>query len=878
MGNMDVRVLTLKRWNPPQCKSIFQQGNHVYGQYVSFQNHHFFDITEVTWETDANGDIFAAAHKTAKDIRIDFYKKAVSNDIYIQQNMILFGEKNEFWNQAPRERLYVTMLQLSNRDDVYMSQLVEQIRQVFTEKLGSEQWAMYYSLDFCDLVLLVKDTSLSRMQRVLWQLAPEREGSFSNIRDTITLFGYEYNFLKGCFDAYEHTLNTKSDTQTPKHVPGEQEDGTAQSDLLIALNVQDANAWTQLKVELEKITHVISYRILGRCDIQLVVRGVTDAQVIRLLYWIDHFCACEDREQETFGCYEVVMLTPYDEEYILNGQDCQMDQSLWKQARTTTDILLRQYEEVLQNKGIDIDGYAFEFNRALLALMKNGFAEEFALGAFQSFLGYLSCCVDATKEIEEKPDLFYAFQHKFFRALSALGQCVMHGERQFIQAPGFNASLFDVPPKLVAFYAGVADKITQVLDYEQENRAFFFLFCPDFRPDFYVKPITFGAEGKYKLCILYLNEKIFYNPVATIDMMCHEIAHYVGNKARYREERTKAILECICAYLLYTALPAASAEEGLVDILADAFSEQILEAYRESLKNSDISQATRYYLTSINQYIETNNYLMTLLKQQNFVERLQERCANALEKINISGWIDMQDTTLHSDFLKNLYDSDSQNHSDRATIAQCRKAATYMLCGFFIERILAQGQALIKAELDRSPKQQLKTDKSHIPDAYPAYCQNIQQAFSEAYSDLRMVELLKISEGDVYETLSRENLQQLHTEREFGTWDIEEFQTKLRYAGVRQVLDGSALYMSFQAENEIEEKIWGFCLKKLTGYLSICHNEYKESEKNNLPALIESLQGNNAKQQFSTIRSEIVDYRKRLQPYCEKVYNEKRGD
>lgn len=41
----DVRVLVLKRWNLPQTKPIYDEKNaNHYGEYVSFQSHHFIDI------------------------------------------------------------------------------------------------------------------------------------------------------------------------------------------------------------------------------------------------------------------------------------------------------------------------------------------------------------------------------------------------------------------------------------------------------------------------------------------------------------------------------------------------------------------------------------------------------------------------------------------------------------------------------------------------------------------------------------------------------------------------------------------------------------------------------------------------------------------
>ena len=49
-NQFDIKMLSLKRWNAPQPKALFEQSGVKYGDFISFRSYHFVDIKDVSYE------------------------------------------------------------------------------------------------------------------------------------------------------------------------------------------------------------------------------------------------------------------------------------------------------------------------------------------------------------------------------------------------------------------------------------------------------------------------------------------------------------------------------------------------------------------------------------------------------------------------------------------------------------------------------------------------------------------------------------------------------------------------------------------------------------------------------------------------------------
>lgn len=487
VSKLDVRILTLKRWNLPQRQSLYQiwqdwskleedknKDMGKYGDYVSFQNYHFVDLAKVDLSEDKNATV--SAYEKICDIRKQYddtripdnynedlkrYIRQRNKDIYIQQNMVLFGRPSSFWNQATRT-LYISMLQLADDDAINFSALEEQIASLFESKqVLPSNWTLYYSLDFCDMVLLVKDVELSTFHNILWELSPVGKVAHEGkryIRDTITVYTFPTQYLMERFKQFDQE----------KRVVASKHTGQERLALSVSLSVQQLSGWDKFRTHLDErlsgISHFYNFRTPGRYDIQVIFPEVSFAQTFWVIYWIDKLCS-DTSYSENFGGYEIV---PMAETYAgaHNGADLKKSNQFLDVSSQALDCLLgkysTEYDKAFSSNTGDAStrwwyGYASEISRSLIALLQNGFAEEFALSVFHSFAEYLKFvigqlqsgsqeCQDALGHNEAEAQIYY-LQRSYFEALNMLMHCTMHGGQQFIQAPGFNATLFNVPPQ-----------------------------------------------------------------------------------------------------------------------------------------------------------------------------------------------------------------------------------------------------------------------------------------------------------------------------------------------------------------------------------------------------------------------------------------------
>ena len=863
MGNnakeTDVRVITLKRWNLPQSKSlhkICQEKGEIkaYGDYVAFHNYHFVDVTPV--EVPSGQGILPAAYDVISQAR-QKNEDDKNKDIYIQQSMVVYGEAKGFWTNKP-EVLYITMIQLVNTRTLNMSELQKDIRAQFQNRgVSEDQWTLYYSLDFCDLILFVRDLPLSVTQDILWGLSPVRNGALKQIRDTITIYGLDFKKLMESFDCY-------AGQRTPRWSHTEEK-----ITLSVALGVRTLDACKELMQKINQLSNVqhTYSRIPGRYDIHIMLDNVDFSQMLQVLWWID--CACEAENDDAFSCYEVVPLVSWED--FDHGQLDTMDHSLHEAAVLALDKLFNTYVEVLKQAGEPVRGYAAEIRRALISLLDNGFSEEFVLSVFHSFTEYLRFVAEMMDEEKTKQNIedsghkrekLYTFQKSYLQALNMLAHSTMHSERQFIQAPAFNVTIFDVPPKLLAFYAGVAYKVTELLNDEiqdEEKRTYSFLFSPDFRSDIYVQPISEEGYGS-KLLIIYINEQMFYNPEVVIQTMCHEIAHHVGKNARCRKERAEFMLECIGGYLIYTLLPIN--DPKLVKDMAKAFREEVMTNY-ERWFDPIGEKGRKYFLTSISSFLIAQDYLCSLIKSVDFQKKLWIKWWKVLNEYDVLNLAEKLDKTMCSGYLQKMY----QNN-------KTKEAAVRQLANELPKLLWAKIQKWTSVQPEGA---KADSDTGQMPrNTYFRFCECILQTFSEAYADLRMLDVLEIDRWEDYIKLLETNLKLVGSIKD--NWDIQEY------------LRGSAVLAYFKADediicrwskylddcNDTDRLIYWLSLDRLKEYLTLCGKpDYAPNKEKislcDLCHLVEQTCSHDPMMVFSTIRGIILDYRKDLTDYCGRI-------
>ena len=144
---------------------------------------------------------------------------------------------------------------------------------------------------------------------------------------------------------------------------------------------------------------------------------------------------------------------------------------------------------------------------------------------------------------EDVANLFTTFDDTFNR--------IIHTEHKFMMIPGYNGMLFDIPIKLYLLYLSFMYKTAEILsakDCLSEDKK-----LPPHRilliPSMEDTPTTFVDECKRKEIkkVIFVNipQKHLYQPRSLCIILAHELAHYVGNNLRLRENRLECVIKII---------------------------------------------------------------------------------------------------------------------------------------------------------------------------------------------------------------------------------------------------------------------------------------------------------------------------------------------
>ncbi len=716
----DVKMLVLKRWNQAQTGRLFEESAGQRGQYISFQSHHFIDIlsseesTELfnAYEQLRGGNAPCAGYPEMAANEVHF------RDIHTVQSMALLGEGGGFWDTAT-DVMHITFIQLSDSTrweyDEVKKQLSDKIsaNKQTDDAWDQAEWALYYSLDFCDLVLFTKHVKLKPLNDLLWEMALLRCNEFQTIRDTFTTSCFEYNFLKGFFEREEKGL-----MQDASRVWDDQ--------LALSMNfsVRDMSVLPKLTHSISTITKQFqSSRLSGRYDFRITTDSLQGDQVLKILYQINALFKDQNGNPvQPFNGYEVVPLAaPWDRDYPKEGTfpDSGMFENRIKL------ILDKLHNSCIKSKQ-PFTEYISETLRSLYELTNSGFSEEFVLCVLPSLSAFIEIMGQAAdfqeeaeteSEQEKIKDSLLHLRKSYFTALNTLSLCTMHSERQFIHAPAFNAVYFEIPPKMLAFYNAITDHIASLLA-EDEGKKYYFSITPDYRSDIYVKPLNihYKKDTTKHLAIINLPEKYFYQPEKAIMLLAHEVGHYVGE--RNRKERAESIFEMVGLLLLqYTPL---RIHNHTVRLFAKEFGSYLNDQYQSNLRvpvrgiKAPLDDVARF-LTDIHQgldYFTVSEYLQTIALR--WSKALYEKRDDATIRKECRALLKGLDKSLHTRYFDALVD----------------KTAFAGACD-----VIARSTACKLSSLRQPDK---RNDYQDIADTSEA----IVQAFSEAFADKQMLSVV----------------------------------------------------------------------------------------------------------------------------------------
>lgn len=585
---IDIRVIRLGKWQIPRTKSIQVSGKEIY---LSMGYFDMIDVFEVEQKKKmsffSNGYENLSRRMYEREDKKEEKKafKKIMEEYTIQELVIYtnigdngFSYENikNFW-EYNSSILFVSLIHIDC--DSNIKSIIEQIKMIF----GDERYLYYFAFDYSGIILLTKSTDMQKYLQLTFRLNYEKDKEGKKlVRDSYSFYGFNKVKLAGYFNKFENVKYRIRYLEESQRFGADQkkelikkilydkvEIDLPEKEFSVTINIGVQNFETY-KSFIQKIERIEtkdkfkSYGLLGRHDISIVKNNATLKWLVYIQFVLNELLkeSVLDSYNLLFSAHETSVKIEEMGNYEDSGE--KDEHPIYDNARRDLKQVCYRFERAYTQAKETYNGnylYAVHAVKdSLLSILKNRYAEEFVLCIYRPFIEYLEYL---TKKIEEetvqpKTRSFDECFKWLFNCLDSLVNCVMHSERQFIQVTAFNAIVYDVPSKIMAFYMALIDDIKEIMRVKNEIQNYTFILTPSFSNEIVVHIVSYAVENELphdRLLKVEINEKSLYNPLEVEQVMVHEIGHYLGDKLRKRDIRRERIILSIVYIVLAHILP-----------------------------------------------------------------------------------------------------------------------------------------------------------------------------------------------------------------------------------------------------------------------------------------------------------------------------------
>lgn len=218
---------------------------------------------------------------------------------------------------------------------------------------------------------------------------------------------------------------------------------------------------------------------------------------------------------------------------------------------------------------------------------------------------------DGEKEVDRNQIVYNESVVKVVQGIMSIVNGSLHTDKMFFQSPGFNAVLYDIPVKILAFYNHFVEQLVNTLN-DKEDKSFCYLLCPDLYLSIKIQKL-FDIKNEYPIHRFLLGKipvKAIFEPKRLMQELAHEVAHCVGDNIRKRERRfvyTIAMLaETIATSMLSPTDDSGEAEQIFTNIydklgeerknkLHEKLVEKIKQYFKEEFETNENTDDFLYY-------------------------------------------------------------------------------------------------------------------------------------------------------------------------------------------------------------------------------------------------------------------------------------------
>ena len=777
--------------------------------------------------------------KAIEDLR-NYY----SDHFHLQDSLLLISDEEPEKSLENFSHIYVSLINLPMwnekivKDSMAYVDARNEIKKTINGMIDKNIARLYAAFEYCDFVLLCDASKvtlndyLQLINQIRMVTITCKKTTVKAIHNVITIYGYSENNL-GIHSASTEKLS-----------------------LTVGMSFKNGNG-------MEKFKQIL-------CNTKLADKIVFSSQVFGQY---DYIGCWNDISYEFFN--KILAIIGANKNLFLNwriyigspGESLQQlsspteSDSLTETELSELSNLPLQSLDFLKNPPFENHlAYAInDINYSLKLLLSKGMAQYYVLSFYESFNSFISYLkklsysyvdkatetyeIESNKRISEK--VFDMFR-TYFGVLNALNECTTHSRKQFLQIAPCQTMYFDAPPKLIAFYTAIINRIVRSLNFDIKDK-YTFLITPDFKNDIFVDSLTedktLGEE--YNLLIIHMSEESMYNIVQSLKIVVHEIFHHIGQPKNLRHQRSKIYLKCCLANMLSSSIPHSLTKHMDNDERYKFFADFVDELYSKMFTDRDHFFPVEEWFKNSSMSIEYNidevlYYSDYLIRA--FVDYINFRFSYRSNIINI------------------IYE---------ALTALCHKG--YNLCNIDFwetENMSTEDQSVLREfalkNLAYEMQDRLTTwiMQNNCDEAYSV----IQYVFRETFADARM--LMLISDEDNRTTIYRDTLGTPMSKEDIirKATIIKCFaQNAFDEDDVRQYRD--LLIINNEGDEEIKNLFYLYLCDQAANYLSKIEepksNRYI-STKRRINEIFKALNSNDINDIMNKMDEEIFNYRKLL--------------
>lgn len=586
MGKYDSIIITL-------YKGRYERSNEHAIQYRTFGEFDYIQISDVPICTDEDDVNYYKLWQKTEEISRELNVAESCHNLYAFATQT--DRTEEFWEDQ-KPYIFVSLLQFKTDLDGRIKEKATELERYLNTKSDQRQkfnYTVYYSLDSCDFVIFIKANA--------YETGAEQVQSFSVFSDRDRENNsYSYSI---CGIDFQELLNQEEEEIFEK--------------VMICFVVKQVSAYQKWYGRFSKIfpqieqrevkenTH-FNYNRLGNEDVCINIMLCNIRELVQQMQ--EGGCLWTGDEDFCKGVMKLRIhfdTNPYIDRLSMQPADGETD------PEPEGGSYINMYRENVSREAKE-QLYPF-VKKALEEVLRScSYLEEedFARDVRKCTRASIAMLFDKMNEFwMEDPDEtvgrdIVKNQIDYNNSVVMVVQGIMsivngslHTDRMFFQSPGFNAVLYDIPVKMLAFYNNFVQMLVHVLNDHSEEKKFCYLLCPDLYLSIKIKKL-FDNKYEYprqRFLLGTIPVKAIFEPKRLMQELVHEVAHCVGDCIRLRSQRWRYTVAMYAETIATSMLAASDHDSDMISVLGNIY-DKLGDQNRNKL-HKDLTEKIKQYLS-----------------------------------------------------------------------------------------------------------------------------------------------------------------------------------------------------------------------------------------------------------------------------------------